>query len=47
MLNNLFDRTSREEKIFHLLDKEGCGLEIGPGIFTLASRLHEIPYGDL
>ena len=38
MLNNLFDRTSREEKIFHLLDRDGCGLEIGPSIRPLAPK---------
>lgn len=30
MLKRLFGKTSREEKVFHLLDKTGLGLEIGP-----------------
>ena len=30
MLRRLFSRTSCEEKVFHLLDKKGLGLEIGP-----------------
>ena len=30
LLKQLFGRTSREEKVFHLLDKTGLGLEIGP-----------------
>lgn len=33
-----FDRSSREEKVFHLLDKKGLGLEIGPSHNPIAPK---------
>jgi predicted SAM-dependent methyltransferase len=38
MLNRLPGRTSREEKVFHLLDKTGLGLEIGPSHNPIAPK---------
>ncbi|EKD97304.1 MAG: methyltransferase type 11, partial [uncultured bacterium] len=38
MLRRLFGRTSREEKAFHLLDKKGLGLEIGPSHNPIAPK---------
>ncbi|MDP2876525.1 MAG: methyltransferase domain-containing protein [Holophaga sp.] len=38
MLKRLFGRTSREEKVFHLLDKTGLGLEIGPSHNPVAPK---------
>ena len=38
MLRQLFGKTSREEKVFHLLDKKGLGLEIGPSHSPVASK---------
>ncbi len=38
MLNRFFGRTSREDKVFHLLDKEGVGLEIGPSHNPIAPK---------
>src|SRR3989338_9894448 len=38
MLKRLFGKTSREEKAFHLLDKRGLGLEIGPSHNPIAPK---------
>ena len=38
MLKRLFGRSSREEKVFHLLDKKGAGLEIGPSHNPIAPK---------
>lgn len=38
MLKRLLGRTSREEKVFHLLDKAGLGLEIGPSHNPVAPK---------
>ncbi len=38
MLKRLFGKTSREEKVFHLLDKTGLGLEIGPSHNPIAPK---------
>jgi SAM-dependent methyltransferase len=38
MLNRSFGRSSREEKVFHLLDKKGVGLEIGPSHNPIAPK---------
>lgn len=38
MLRRLFGKTSREEKVFHLLDKKGLGLEIGPSHNPIAPK---------
>lgn len=38
MLKRLFGRSSREEKVFHLLNKKGLGLEIGPSHNPIAPK---------
>ena len=38
MLKRLFGRSSREEKVFHILDKKGAGLEIGPSHNPIAPK---------
>ena len=38
MLRRLFGKSSREEKVFHLLDKKGLGLEIGPSHNPIAPK---------
>lgn len=38
LLKQLFGRTSREDKVFHLLDKKGLGLEIGPSHNPIAPK---------
>lgn len=38
MLRRFFGITSREEKVFHLLDKKGLGLEIGPSHNPIAPK---------
>jgi SAM-dependent methyltransferase len=38
MLKRLFGRASREDKVFHLLDKTGLGLEIGPSHNPIAPK---------
>lgn len=38
MLRRLFGITSREEKVFHILDKKGLGLEIGPSHNPIAPK---------
>ena len=38
MLKRLFGKASREEIVFHLLDKKGLGLEIGPSHNPIASK---------
>lgn len=38
MLKRLFGRASREQKVFHLLDKAGLGLEIGPSHNPVAPK---------
>lgn len=38
MLKRLFGKTSREEKVFHLLEKTGLGLEIGPSHNPIAPK---------
>jgi hypothetical protein len=38
VLKRLFGITSREEKVFHLLDKTGLGLEIGPSHNPIAPK---------
>jgi len=38
MLKSLFGRASRAKKIFHLLDKKGLGLEIGPSHNPIAPK---------
>jgi len=35
---NVFENTPREEKVFHLLDKTGLGLEIGPSHNPIAPK---------
>jgi predicted SAM-dependent methyltransferase len=37
-LNRLFGSSSREEKVFHLLEKKGLGLEIGPSHNPIAPK---------
>jgi predicted SAM-dependent methyltransferase len=39
ILKRLFGRSSREEKVFHLLDKKGLGLEIGPSHNPIAPKI--------
>jgi predicted SAM-dependent methyltransferase len=38
MLKRLFGRSFREEKVFHLLEKKGLGLEIGPSHNPIAPK---------
>jgi hypothetical protein len=38
MLRRLFGKISREDKVFHLLDKKGLGLEIGPSHNPIAPK---------
>ena len=38
MLNRLFGINSREEKVFHNLNKKGLGLEIGPSHNPIAPK---------
>lgn len=38
MLKRWFGKTSREEKVFHLLDQKGLGLEIGPSHNPIAPK---------
>ncbi|MDO9268603.1 MAG: methyltransferase domain-containing protein [Methylobacter sp.] len=38
ILNRLFGETLREKKVFHLLDKTGMGLEIGPSHNPIAPK---------
>lgn len=38
MLKRFFGRTSREDKVFHLMDKKGLGLEIGPSHNPVAPK---------
>lgn len=39
MLKRLFGKSSREEKVFHLLDEKGLGLEIGPSHNPIAPKI--------
>jgi predicted SAM-dependent methyltransferase len=38
MLDRIIDKSTREEKVFHLLDKKGAGLEIGPSHNPIAPK---------
>lgn len=37
-LKGIFGKTTREEKVFHLLDQKGLGLEIGPSHNPIATK---------